>query len=158
MYTGLRPKTKLETNYDRPGSTYSTIPMTENKPERCAARCLNDSACWAYTFAPPGVGTGPKCYLKNTFAAKVDKAGYTSGLVLKWKVEAGTERAVDSRYRTFSVPVLRPEYCALECQDDAKCLAYSFMAALAGRGFCNLLSTRPLSTENSSAISGVRPQ
>ncbi|MBL9101262.1 MAG: PAN domain-containing protein [Myxococcales bacterium] len=148
----------LESGVDRPGADLYALDLAEARPELCAAACLADAKCAAFTYANPGLaGPSARCFLKSSAAAAVANPGCTSGLRSPVKLEPNTDRA-GSDYKTFDIAENAPAQCAVACQMDSQCAAFTFAApgVLGPKGRCFLKSSSGSSTPNPCCTSGVR--
>ncbi|MCC7386553.1 MAG: trypsin-like serine protease [Deltaproteobacteria bacterium] len=70
----------LEVNTDRPGAAYADFTLPDATPERCQARCANDSNCRTWTYRPaPSPTSSPRCLLRSTVPARYSTVNMVSG-------------------------------------------------------------------------------
>lgn len=108
---------RLELATDRPGGDYATLSFA--RAEQCAAACARDGACKAWTFV-----NGGACWLKSTVPAAVPSTCCTAGVM------RGLETDVNRAGADYAV-VTTPTYegCASACAKDARCKAFTLVAA-----------------------------
>ncbi|WP_300389954.1 PAN/Apple domain-containing protein [Henriciella sp.] len=70
----------------RPAGTYRTL--RGSTPDACAATCLEDDRCRAWSLKPPTFRTGPKCELKSVEGTAVSQTASLSGVVRLEEAEA----------------------------------------------------------------------
>ena len=89
----------LEQDTDRPGSDYQNFDVETPDPCECARRCVNDSACKAFTYVRPGVqATSARCWLKNSIPEPQHSTIGVSGV--KGNATSPASPAVSEWFRT----------------------------------------------------------
>ncbi len=69
---------------DLPGGDYAGFETGDDNGAACAARCIDDAQCRAFTWVRPGVqGPSAMCYLKNTIPAPLRNSGETASSVIR---------------------------------------------------------------------------
>jgi len=70
-----------EPGIDHPGGDYRSFDLSAPDATQCAATCMADAQCVAYTHVNRGVqGPNPRCWLKNVIPSPVASSCCTSGL------------------------------------------------------------------------------
>src|SRR5437016_12483773 len=70
-----------QANFDRPGSDYTSAPVTSGDPADCALVCERDRRCRAWSFNyPTDVTSGAVCWLKSNVPARVADNCCVSGV------------------------------------------------------------------------------
>jgi PAN domain-containing protein len=70
-----------EPGIDRPGGDYRSFDLGAPNAAQCAAACMADGQCAAYTYVNPGVqSANARCWLKNAIPSPVANPCCTSGL------------------------------------------------------------------------------
>lgn len=122
-----------ETDTDRPGSTFQTLPLSESADEgieRCAALCRDEERCLSWTFVRPGnpdrgASEFGLCLLKEAIPEAAADACCVSG------VKGGDE---DAKARDDAAkPVGGPAWVGLQIQNVTDAVAQQTGAA-AGSG------------------------
>ena len=113
-----------EYDVDRRGEDLRWFALAAPMPELCENACANDSACWAYTYAEPGIFTDwAFCWLKKTAPAAAAKAGYISGV----KGKGGLEDEWDRQGEDLpSRGAGSEDECVQRCRDNARCWAATY--------------------------------
>jgi hypothetical protein len=71
----------FEYDTDRPGSDYRSFDLTGPDPRLCAAQCMQEAECAAWTYVKPGVqGPSPRCWLKDRVPQAVAAEFAVSGV------------------------------------------------------------------------------
>lgn len=130
-------------SFDRPGSDYAKL--TTSSQRACADACMSEGpACQAYAW----LAESGACSLKSSVPPAVSSASTSSGS--RRALEAATDRP-GADFRTLWAT--RSSDCALECQKDKQCQAFTFAPATST---CFLKNLVPPAVADASAVSGVR--
>jgi hypothetical protein len=131
------PQAAAQTNFDRPGGDYTSVPIATGDPADCALQCERDRRCRAWSFNyPTDTAVGAVCWLKNTVPARVQDSCCVSGVRGGGVVEprnGAVETSIDRAggdYRGFEVRKGEDdEACKAACTADNKCRAWTFARA-----------------------------
>ena len=131
------PQAAAQTNFDRPGGDYMSVPVPTGDPADCALQCEHDRRCRAWSFNyPTDPAVGAVCWLKNTVPARVPDGCCVSGVRGAGVVEprnGAIETSIDrvgGDYRGFDVKSGEgDEACKAACTADNKCRAWTFARA-----------------------------
>ena len=131
------PQAAAQTNFDRPGGDYMSVPIPTGDPADCALQCERDRRCRAWSFNyPTDPAVGAVCWLKNTVPARVADSCCVSGVRGAGVVEprsGAVETSIDrvgGDYRSFDVKTGEgDEACKAACTADNKCRAWTFVRA-----------------------------
>jgi hypothetical protein len=147
--------TSLEKNLDRPGSDYKNFDLTMPDPHLCELACDRDPDCQAFSYNPPGMsGPNAKCWLKNIVPSAANATGVVSGV-------KGLDRNLDrpgSDYKNFDLTCPDPYLCALACDGDPNCRAFSYNpAGMSGpNAMCWLKNEIPPIRNATGVVSGIK--
>jgi hypothetical protein len=131
------PQAAAQTNFDRPGGDYTSVPLPSGDPADCALLCERDRRCRAWSFNyPTDPAVGAVCWLKNSVPARVPDSCCVSGVRGGGVVEPRTgavETSIDRAggdYRSFEIRKGEDdEACKAACTADNKCRAWTFVRA-----------------------------
>ena len=131
------PQAAAQTNFDRPGGDYTSVPIPSGDPADCALQCEHDRRCRAWSFNyPTDPAVGAVCWLKNTVPARVPDSCCVSGVRGAGVVEprsGAVETSIDRAggdYRSFEAKSGEgDEACKAACTADNKCRAWTFVRA-----------------------------
>ena len=137
-----------QTNFDRPGGDYLSVPVPSGDPADCALQCEHDRRCRAWSFNyPTDPAIGAVCWLKSTVPARVQDNCCVSGVRGAGVVEpksATLETSIDrpgGDYKGFEVKSGEgEESCQAACTADNKCRAWTYARAgyIGKEGHCFL--------------------
>jgi hypothetical protein len=101
---GMQPAL-AQSNFDRPGGDYTSVPVTSGDPADCALLCERDRRCHAWSFNyPTDPAVGAVCWLKGSVPARVQDNCCVSGVRGAGVVEprgGGVENSIDRPGRRF---------------------------------------------------------
>src|SRR5947208_12639191 len=123
-----------QANFDRPGSDYTSAPVTSGDPADCALVCERDRRCraWSVNY-PTDVTSGAVCWLKSNVPARVQNDCCVSGVrgagVVERRNEA-IETSIDrfgGDYKSFDLKSSGgDDACKAACAADNKCRAWTY--------------------------------
>ena len=145
-----------EYDTDRPSGDYTNFDLPNADPQLCAARCVSDAQCKAWTYVIPGAqGSSARCWLKNAVPPSVAADFAVSGV-------RGFEYDIDRRggdYNEFALDAPDPQLCAARCAGDSQCAAWTYLkpgTTVGGGARCSLKNSAPPQTPSVAAVSGLR--
>jgi hypothetical protein len=95
----------LEPGIDRRGSDYKSFDLTAADPKKCAAACISEAECRAFTYVNPSVqGQNARCWLKSSVPVAVTNGCCTSGVI-----SAGAQAEFAARQMQARTPPLRAQ-------------------------------------------------
>jgi hypothetical protein len=123
-----------QSNFDRPGSDYLSVPVISGDPADCALVCERDRRCRAWTFSyPTDFSDGAVCWLKSSVPARVKSNCCVSGVRGAGVVEprnGAIETSIDrfgGDYRSFDLKRGEgDDACKAACAADNKCRAWTY--------------------------------
>jgi len=126
-----------QSNFDRPGGDYLSLPVLSGDPGDCALLCERDRRCRAWSFNyPTDPAVGAVCWLKSSLPPRVKDNCCVSGVRGAGVVEphSGTEEFSIDRpggdYKGFEVKKGEGEgACKAACTADNKCRAWTYVRA-----------------------------
>lgn len=127
--------------------------------DECMQACDKaGNACVAFTFEADG---GICSLMQRLYRAK-EARGLTSGIKTSafryLTAEADTNRP-GGDYRNFSLPDGNPALCAQACQDEQKCLAYTYVPpGNQTSAHCWLKDSKPEKRTAAGLVSGTKPR
>jgi hypothetical protein len=130
---GVQPA-RAQSNFDRPGGDYTSVPVTSGDPADCALLCERDRRCHAWSFNyPTDPAIGAVCWLKGSVPPRVADNCCVSGVRGAGVVEphnGGVENSIDrpgGEYRSFEIKTGEgDEACRAACTADNKCRAWTY--------------------------------
>jgi hypothetical protein len=130
---GMQPAL-AQSNFDRPGGDYTSVPVTSGDPADCALLCERDRRCHAWSFNyPTDPAVGAVCWLKGSVPARVQDNCCVSGVRGAGVVEprgGGVENSIDrpgGDFRTIEIKNGEgDEPCRAACTADNKCRAWTY--------------------------------
>ncbi len=150
----------FEYGTNRPGGDYRNFDLAQPNPEDCQIECQNDGRCQAWTFVHPGYqGPQARCWLKDQVPDAISNDCCVSGIVSTYSdIEYGIDRQ-GSDYRNFDLAQPNPELCQIECQNDSRCQAWTFVnpGYQGPQARCWLKDQVPDATRNDCCVSGIVP-
>jgi hypothetical protein len=128
---------RAQSSFDRPGSDYTSAPITSGDPADCALMCERDRKCHAWSFNyPTDPTTGAVCWLKSTVPPRVQDNCCVTGVRGAGVVEprsGGVESSIDRAggdYKSFDIKNGEGnDVCRSACTADNKCRAWTFARA-----------------------------
>lgn len=123
-----------QSNFDRPGSDYLSVPVISGDPADCALFCERDRRCRAWSFNyPTDITERAVCWLKSSVPARVKSNCCVSGVRGAGVVEP-RNRAIETSidrfggdYRNFDLKSSEgDEACKAACAADSKCRAWTY--------------------------------
>lgn len=124
-----------QVGYDRLGGDYTSFALRSGDPAQCASRCERDGRCRAWAFSYPATENATAmCWLKSRVPPRVAAPCCISGVRGASVIEPHGEPAefaidrVGGDYRHFELPPdATGKSCALACDSDAKCRAWTYL-------------------------------
>ncbi len=145
-----------EAGFDRPGGDYDTFQTTS--ATACRDACSadgNDCVAWTLDL------NARVCRLKDTMFDKVEKKNSTSGVktsAFRFVTQESHYDRPGGDYRSFSMRDASSAVCAQSCQNDNRCLAYTYVPQTGSSpAACWLKDSKPDKRINYGMVSGTKP-
>jgi hypothetical protein len=100
--------------------------LNTSRSLECAAACVKDTQCRAWTYGVPRHGGPGACWLKSKAAAPVYNPNHPAFFPFVSGLRRGIDYHVDrpgGDYKNFDAGAPEPERCQTACEQDSQCKA-----------------------------------